>query len=112
MYLQKALKITPQLALTANNLAWNYAEHGGNLDVALSLAQTARQQAPEESSIADTFGCFYYKKYYYGLAISQFQESLKSQPDNPNIYYKNDYTILVKKALQQALQLRQDFPGA
>src|SRR5262249_6603463 len=42
------LKVNPKFAPAANNLAWMLAEQGGNLDVALSYAQTAREQRPEE----------------------------------------------------------------
>jgi tetratricopeptide (TPR) repeat protein len=53
-YYEKALTLNPRFAPAANNLAWNYAEHGGNIDRALSLAQTAREQLPHDPSIADT----------------------------------------------------------
>ena len=59
---QKALAINPNSALAANNLAWNYVEYGGNLDVALALAQTAKAQLPDIPGIADTLGWIYYKK--------------------------------------------------
>src|SRR4029450_13350965 len=61
-YYQKALAINPNAALAANNLAWNYAEYGGNLDTALALAQTAKAQFPDGPGISDTLGWIYYKK--------------------------------------------------
>ena len=45
-YYEQALKLNPRFAPAANNLAWNYAEHGGSIDRALSLAQTARSNSP------------------------------------------------------------------
>ena len=39
----KVLEIEPENALAKNNLAWDYAEHGGNIDIALRLAQEATQ---------------------------------------------------------------------
>ena len=41
---EETLKINPNFAPAANNLAWIISEHDGNLDVALSHAQTARAQ--------------------------------------------------------------------
>ena len=118
-YFQKALDISPKFAVAANNLAWNYAEHGGNLDVALTLAQTAKEQAPEDPTVTDTLGWIYYKKNAYNLAIGQLQESVKKHPDAHVVYYhlgmayyKKGDKALAKKALQQSLQLHQDFPGA
>jgi tetratricopeptide (TPR) repeat protein len=59
---EQALKRNPKFGPAANNLAWNYAEYGGNIDVALALAQTAKEQLPSNPSISDTLGCIYYKK--------------------------------------------------
>ena len=59
---EAVLKLDPRFAPAANNLAWILVEHGGNLDVALSHAQMAREQQPNDSYIADTLGWVYYKK--------------------------------------------------
>ena len=48
--------------MAANNLAWRYAEDGGNLDVALSLAQTAKRKLPDSPEVSDTLGWIYLKK--------------------------------------------------
>jgi len=40
---EAALSLDPTAAIAANNLAWMTAETGGNLDVALQLAQTAKR---------------------------------------------------------------------
>jgi tetratricopeptide (TPR) repeat protein len=116
---EKALQIDPKLGPAANNLAWNYAEYGGNLDVALSLAQQAKEQYPDNPSISDTLGWIYYKKNAYLKAISLLKESVDKVPDNPIVhyhlgmaYYKNGEKILAKKELQYALKLSQDFQGA
>ena len=50
---EQALKLNPKFAPAANNLAWIQADHGGNLDVALSLAQTAREQQPNDQRGAE-----------------------------------------------------------
>ena len=61
-YYQQVLKINPRFGPAANNLAWNYAEHNGNIDVALSLAQTAKEQLPDAPAVSDTLGWIYYKE--------------------------------------------------
>src|SRR6185436_18695225 len=45
---EATLKLAPWFAPAANNLAWLMAERGGNLDVALSHAQTAREAKPDD----------------------------------------------------------------
>ena len=46
-YYEQALAIDPNSALAANNLAFLYVKQGGNLDLALGLAQKAKQFMPE-----------------------------------------------------------------
>ncbi len=116
-YYQKILDINKRFAPAANNLAWNFAEHGGNLDVALGLAQRAREVSPNDAVIADTLGWIYYKKGAYGSAISLLKESNeKFMRKNPSVLYhlglayqKNKEKELAKQALIQALNVGQEF---
>src|SRR5262249_26860380 len=64
-YYQKVLELDSRSASAANNLARNYAQYGGNLDSALTLAQKARELNPDDEGIADTLGWIYYKKGTY-----------------------------------------------
>ena len=48
------LALSPRFAPAANNLAWVLSEHGGDKDRALALAQTAKEQAPEDPHVTDT----------------------------------------------------------
>ncbi|HLG30470.1 MAG TPA: tetratricopeptide repeat protein, partial [Candidatus Brocadiales bacterium] len=114
-----ALKIDPKLAPAANNLAWNYSEHGGNIDVALSLAETARERLPEDPSVADTLGWIYYKKNVYLKAIGLLKETAEKLETNPVIryhlgmaYYKNGNKDQAKKELEASLKLNENYPGA
>jgi tetratricopeptide (TPR) repeat protein len=50
---RKALDIQPDYPAAANNLAYLMLEHGGNINVALSLAQTARKGMPALPHSAD-----------------------------------------------------------
>jgi Tfp pilus assembly protein PilF len=117
-YYEKALTINPDYPPAANNLAYIYAEQGGNIDVALNLAQKAKEQVPEDPHIADTLGWIYYKKNVPSRAIAYLKEAAE-KIDNPQIryhlgmaYYKNGNHDLAKKELNDALKLSTDFPGA
>lgn len=116
---KKALDIDPKFAPAANNLAWLYSEKGGNIDVALTLAETAKEQLPNEPAISDTLGWIYYKKQAYLKAISLLKESAARLPDEPTIryhlgmaYHKKGDTALARQELRKALSLKNDFEGA
>ena len=68
--------------MAANNLAYIYAEEGGNLDVALQLAQAAKQKLPEVPEITDTVGWIYYKKELPGMAIPLFEQAVAKDPNS------------------------------
>ena len=111
------LKLNPKFAPAANNLAWLLSEQGGNLDIALSYAQTAREQKPDDPHIADTLGWIYYKKNAYLLAVNLLKEAAEKLPKDPAIHYhlgmaqsKSGDAAGAKKSLQTALQLSQTFP--
>ncbi|HKP71811.1 MAG TPA: tetratricopeptide repeat protein, partial [Pyrinomonadaceae bacterium] len=75
---KRALTINSEAVFAANNLAWNYAEHGkGNLDEAIRLAQGAVQKFPDEPGYADTLGWVYYKKGLQAAAIEQLQKAVR-----------------------------------
>ena len=108
---EQALAIDGNAAVAANNLAWIYAENGGNLDVALKLAQTAKQHIPKEAAISDTLGWIYYKKDLPSFAVSMFEDSVKQEPDNPTFQYHLGLAYLktgdmdkARTALQKAVK--------
>ena len=112
------LKRNSQFAPAANNLAWILVDQDGNLDMALSYAQTAREQRPDDPSIADTLGWVYYKKNAYLLAVSLLKEAAEKLPNEPVVHFhygmaqqKTGDSAGAKKALQTALKLNQNFPG-
>ena len=105
--------------VAANNLAWIYAESGGNLDTALELAQAAKSQIPASPEISDTLGWIYYKKGLPLLAIPQLEESVAKNPKNASYqfhlglaYAKAGQFAKARAALEQALQLSPTFEGA
>src|SRR5206468_2690353 len=84
---QRALEINPNAIVAANNLAGLYADRGGNLDVALQLAQVAKAQAPDQPDVNDTLGWVYLKKDLATLAIPAFQVSVGKDPKNGSYQY-------------------------
>jgi tetratricopeptide (TPR) repeat protein len=116
---QTILNIDKNFYPAANNLAWNYAEHGGNLDIALGLAQKAVETS-NDPEIADTLGWILYKKGIYARALELFRENNeKTRSSNPVLLYhlglaayKEGDRTLARDSLTKALALNQSFPGA
>jgi tetratricopeptide (TPR) repeat protein len=73
---RKALEITPETAIAANNLAWLLAENQGNLDEALQLAQVTANKNQTVAGYFDTLGWVYYKKGLYSPAVEQFKKAV------------------------------------
>jgi Flp pilus assembly protein TadD len=116
---RKALAVQPSYPLAANNLASLMLEHGENADVALSLAQIARQGLPDSPSAADTLGWAYYQKGTYGLAVEQLEEAVKKQPNNATYHYhlgmayeKSGKLALAKKEMAEVLKLNPNYSQA
>jgi tetratricopeptide (TPR) repeat protein len=119
VHYERALQLDPTFPPAANNLAWLYAEHGGDIDRALALAQTAREQRPTDPMIADTLGWLYYKKHAYLRALSLLKEAAEQAPDNPLIqyhlglaYHQQGEKEQARKALQVSLKLSTSYPGS
>jgi len=84
---KKALQIQPDQAVASNNLAYLMIETGQNVDVALSLAQTARRNLPNSPSTADTLAWAYYHKGNYTSARDLLEDALKTEPNNASMHY-------------------------
>jgi len=118
-YYRKILDVNKDFVPAANNLAWNYAHFGGNLDVALGLAQRARELAPQDPGVADTLGWLSYKKGAYPTAIGLLKESNEGyKGSNAAVLYhlgmayaKNGDKTLATDALGKALSSDKDFTG-
>ena len=117
---QQALSLSPDDPLASNNLAYVLLQQGGNVDVAMGMAQTARRGMPNSPNAADTLGWAYYHKGIYQSAISQFQEALRlnekaGAPDDPVLHYhlglayqKANQLSLARQQLEKALKLKPD----
>jgi Tfp pilus assembly protein PilF len=118
-YYRKALDIKQNFGPAANNLAWNLAERGGNIDEALTFAQIAKAQLPNSPAVMDTLGYIYYLKGSYLNAVAEFQDSLARDPGNPIVnhhmglaQYKNNDKAKAKEYLEKALELDPNFKWA
>ena len=118
-HFERALAIDPRAAVAANNLAWDYANYGGNLDIALQLAQTAKSQMPDNPQVGDTLGWIYYKKGLATLAVDTLREAARQNPSSAGIHYHLGLAYLksgnkadAKASLQQVLKLNPQFQEA
>lgn len=107
---KRSLQIQPQQALAANNLAYMMLQNGGDVDVALSLAQIARKAMPNSPNTADTLAWAYYKKGTYQFARDLLEDAVKIEPNSAAIEYhlgmvyaklrdRHDAVIHLKKAV-------------
>ncbi len=112
-YYRKSLQIQPQQPIAANNLAYRMLQNGENVDVALTLAQTARQGMPNSTNAADTLAWAYYHKGTYSFARDLLEDAVKTDPGSATMQYhlgmvysklqdKNNATLHLKKAVSLA----------
>jgi Flp pilus assembly protein TadD len=99
---KKALALQPDYAPAANNLAYLMLEHGGDLNVALTLAQTARRGLPTLPNSADTLGWAYYHGGSFSVAAPLFEEAVKKEPSNSTYHYHLGLTYLKLKESTRA----------
>jgi len=108
-YYEQALAIDPNSAVSANNLAFLSVKQGGNLDVALGLAQRAKQRMPELNPISDTLGWVLYKKGDYSSALPLFQECVEKGPNAPTYHY---HLGMVLAAVEQKKRAKGEWESA
>ena len=108
---EQILKIQPDHPTALNNLAYIKAEKGVDLEEALTMAQRARQKAPNSNEIADTLGWIYIKKNLSEEAVRMFQDLVTKDPGNATFHYHYGLALLQKgdkpatrRELEQALR--------
>ena len=118
-YYLKALDLEPGNPVAKNNLAWVFAEHGGNIDLALKLAQEAKEALPDSPDVSDTLAWILVKKQSYAMAISLFRESLRKEPENATFnyhlgvaYYHAGKKLEAERSLRMALKAQPSFSYA
>ncbi len=92
---EAVLKIQPDQPVALNNLAYMKADAGSDLDQALTLAQRAAQQAPEDLNIKDTLAFIYTRKGLTDEGLSILRDLVAKSPSNPT------YRIHLAMALLQ-----------
>ena len=119
-----ALAIHPQDPIASLGLARTMLQTSGNLDTALALVQTAREQLPGSPAVFDTMGWVLYYRGAYPMALNSLQEALrlgeeKKIPDNPDIqfhlgmvYAKLKQPALARQHLEQVLKMDPAYPRA
>ena len=103
---QKALTIHPENALASNNLAYLMLEHGGSVNLALTLAQTARRGLPNLPNSADTLGWAYYHNGAFSVAVPLLEDAVKKVPGN--LAYRYHLGLTYQK-LNETVQARSQF---
>jgi tetratricopeptide (TPR) repeat protein len=116
---EMVLEIDPRAAVASNNLAWIYAEHGGNLDTALQLARTAKEQLPDIPQVNDTLGWIYVKKGLYSLAVPLLKAAADKDPKRAGFqyhlgmaYFGSNEKANAKAALERALKMDPNLEGS
>jgi tetratricopeptide (TPR) repeat protein len=99
---QHSLALDPEGALAANNLAYLMLEHGGNVNVALTLAQTARRGLPNVPNSADTLGWAYLQNGAYSVAAPLLEKAVKGAPSNATYRYHLGLTYQKLNDLRRA----------
>jgi tetratricopeptide (TPR) repeat protein len=115
---ERAIDLDATAAVAANNLAWIYAEHGGDLDRALTLAQTARAALPDHPTVADTLGWVLHKKGLSDQAIAPLEQAVAGEPRNASYHYhlglayaRQGDSAKARAALERAATLDPSGPG-
>ena len=116
---EKAHQADPTSAEVANSLAYFYLEHGGDVNVALSLAQLAKQKMPGAPYVADTLGWAYYKLGSPDPAVAQLRVAVQKAPKSPVYHYHLGMAYAAagqpdsaRQSLSRALAQNADFAGA
>ncbi len=115
---ERILKIEPRFVGALNNVAYQLALQGKNLDRAVELAQRARELAPLDPAIADTLGLVALKRKDYRWAQGLLEEGTRQLGGEPEVWYRlalarhglgNEEGA--REALARALAIERDFPG-
>ncbi|HEY2018663.1 MAG TPA: tetratricopeptide repeat protein [Bryobacteraceae bacterium] len=84
---EAALKLDPNNGLILNNLAFQMAEHGGDLNEALTKALKAKQLLPNLLEVSDTIGWIYLKKGLNDNAVDIFKDLVNKVPGQATYRY-------------------------
>jgi len=108
---EAAIRLSPNDGVSLNNDAFLMAEHGGDLDQALTKAIRATQLLPNYPEVADTLGWIYLKKNLSDQAIEIFKKNVAQQPNSSTYryhlgmaWYQKGDKLQARQALVEALK--------
>jgi Flp pilus assembly protein TadD len=111
-YLDVGLKQDPNNWTGRKALAELYAGTGENLDQALNLAQSLKNERPSDPYVGGLAGWIYYRKHIYSLAVTELSSAAVALPRDPEVqfhlglaYAANGQTQAARTALSAALKL-------
>ena len=84
---EAVVKLDPANGAVLNNLAFSLAEHGGDLERALTMSQKAKQLMPTMPEVSDTLGWIYLKKNLADAAVDIFKDLVTHNPTVSTFHY-------------------------
>jgi len=115
--LRKAIELFPTHTGALNNLAWELAEGGTDLDEALELARRSVRLSPDANAL-DTLGWVHFRRAEFQQAQAAFESSLQKR-DDPIVHYhlglvlqERGDTSAARQQFELALSAKSAFPGA
>lgn len=111
---EKARQVDTDSPVLANQLAYLYLEHGGDLNVAFDLAQEAKRKLPNSPQVSDTLGWAYYKRGLADQAITHISRCVEAIPSNSACQYHLGMAYVAAgnpRAAEKHLKLALNDPG-
>jgi Flp pilus assembly protein TadD len=99
---EQVLRIKPDEVVALNNLAFMMADTGADLDQALTMAQKATQQRPNDGNVADTLGWIYVKKNLPDTAIGIYRKLIEQEPQRSTYRFHFGLALQMKGEKAQA----------
>ena len=94
-------------------------KHGGDVNVALSLAQIAHRGLGDSANSSDTLGWAYFRTGAFSVATPLLEEAVKKAPTNPTyryhlgmVYQKLNDPVHARAAFEAAIKAKPDSPAA
>lgn len=118
-YLRAAIALAPKFFAAYNQLAWEFAKDGRNLEEALDLARKADALQPGNASVLDTIAWIQYQNRDLGGAESNLRKALQANAANPTIWFHLGVVLhadgraeKAREALEKSLELSSSFEAA
>jgi tetratricopeptide (TPR) repeat protein len=116
IHLEQAYKLSPQLGIVANNLAWVLANSNPpDLERALALINTVLREYPNDAMCRDTRGQILFRMGKHKEALTEFQAVLPVLRNDPGLHERLAETYdklgLVDMAAEHRNQVKKLSPG-